>query len=118
MTESPPRTPLSLRQLAPPTTPLQAQFSDDGNDENEQNFVNTPKNNNQSKLLDQSISCQSDIVFGSDYPSIEHSHSVESFDDGASEVSVSRLKGWLDDFGKQNHNHYVKNNRSTAGRFG
>ncbi len=113
MTESPPRTPLSLRRLAPPTTPIHAQFSDDGNDENEQNFVNTPKNNNK---LDQSISCQSDIVFANDYPSIEHSHSVgESFDDGASEVSVSRLKGWLDDFGKQNHDHYAKNNRAAVG---
>ena len=111
MSESPPRTPLSLRQLAHQVTPLQQQYSaDDGNNENELNFANTPRNGNQSIKLDQSISCQSDVVIGSELLSIEQTLSVDSGDDGASEVSVARLKGWLDDFGKQNHAHYVKNN--------
>jgi len=113
MTESPPRTPLSLRQLAPPLTPLQ-QYSDDGNDENELNFANTPRNGNQAYKLDQSISCQSDVVVGSELSFLDQTLSVDSGDDARSEVSVARLKGWLDDFGKQNQAHYVKNNRNAA----
>lgn len=104
MAESPPRTPLSHRRMAPP---LQLQFSDDDNDENKLNFANTPSNSNQNK----SFTCQSDIVVGNQEMSmIQHAQSFDTVDDNASEVSVARLKGWLDDFGKQNHAHYVKNN--------
>ena len=107
MAESPPRTPLAHRQ---PVTPLQCYLDNEGNEENALNFANTPRNSNHQKM-DQSISCQSDIVLGSsDLSSIQRTLSVDSADDNASEVSVARLKGWLDDFGKQNQAHYVKNN--------
>jgi hypothetical protein len=99
---------------SPPTTPPRRQVLEapvkyaEGNEENALNFANTPirSKRNYSKPP-QSLSCQSDVV-PNDPPGIEQTLSADS--DAASDLSVAHLKGWLDDFGKQNRTHYETNN--------
>jgi hypothetical protein len=106
MTETPPTTPSRQKILVTP-----AKYSDhqEGNEENALNFANTPRRSKPDHSKQQSISYQGDVVLGNDLPAIEQTSSVDS-DTTSSDLSVARLKGLLDDFGKQNRAHYEKYN--------
>lgn len=106
MTETPPTTPSRQKILVTPAKYLEGQA---GNEENALNFANTPRRSKPDHSKQQSISYQGGVVLGNDLPAIEQTSSLES-DTTSSDLSVARLKGLLDDFGKQNRAHYEKYN--------